>query len=269
MTNYHGKHVRPAAFRRQLRWLKKHFSLIPLAEIEKLVLEKKPPRERLCAITFDDGYRNNFLHAFPILRAGGVPATFFLTGDFVDKKIPLWTDRLEFVLRREKVSVDQKIRARLKNYSSAERQKFLDQLENKAGAKLELTPDSPYAPLSWPEIQTMAEAGMTFGAHTMSHPILSRLSREEQRRELTEAKKLIERKLGACPHFAYPNGQTGDWNQDTLELLRELGWSVAWTTIPRPVRSESDEPFALPRLSVHGRHPLAFWRVLAAGFISG
>src|SRR3989338_6642858 len=99
IQNYHGKWVAVDAFRRQIRWLKKHFTLVSLAEIERLVLERRPAAKPLAAITFDDGYRNNFRSAFPILQAEAAPAPFFFFGVFLLKMGgPLWIDRLEFCL---------------------------------------------------------------------------------------------------------------------------------------------------------------------------
>ena len=266
IQHYHGKWIAVDAFRRQIRWLKKHFTLAPLAEIERLVLERRPAAKPLAAITFDDGYRNNFRSAFPILQAEAVPATFFLAGDFVQNRRPLWIDRLEFCLG-DNLAAYARERRELKTVTETEKEHRLSKLETATGRRLVLTDDSPYAPLNLAEIKMMADAGMTFGAHTMSHPILSRLDRAAQAEEILASKKLIEERLGACPHFAYPNGQPDDWNQATLEIIKEAGWRAAWTTLPRRVRPERDEPLTLPRITIANYHDDYRFRALVSGLV--
>jgi peptidoglycan/xylan/chitin deacetylase (PgdA/CDA1 family) len=266
VQNYHGKQVPFDAFHRQLKWLKKYFTVVPLAEIEKLVVNQQLADQPLCAITFDDGYRNNFLQAFPVLKAENIPATFFLTGNFVDQQIPLWTDRLEFCLANDTIAYA-KIRQELKSCSEAEKQRQLAELEITTGRKLDLTDHSAYAPINWNEAKIMADSGMTFGAHTMTHPILGRLNYEEQEREIINSKILIESKLGRCPHFAYPNGQSGDWDNQTLAIVQNAGWKAAWSTIPQRVNPQQDEPLTLPRITIAAYHDDHRFRTLVSGLI--
>src|SRR3989304_984073 len=98
IENYRGKHVRKDAFSYQITWLKRHFEIVPLRSIEDCVQRRRYPDRSLCAITFDDGYRNNYTNAFPVLKRMGVPATIFLTTGFIDRKFPLWPDALEMSL---------------------------------------------------------------------------------------------------------------------------------------------------------------------------
>src|SRR3989344_3041885 len=90
--NYRGKFITPQAFRKHLEWLKQNFDIVPLTEM----LEERRPRS--LALTFDDGYANNYTDAFPILRELGVPATFFVTTDFIENGMPLPVDVVEYAL---------------------------------------------------------------------------------------------------------------------------------------------------------------------------
>src|SRR3989344_2870790 len=96
--NYRKKFISPELFREELGWIKKHFSVISLSRL----IERSNPDSRIppraTAITFDDGYENNYQYAFPILKENKLPATFFLTTDLVDGVSPLWVDTLEFAL---------------------------------------------------------------------------------------------------------------------------------------------------------------------------
>jgi len=280
--NYRGKHIESAVFRSQILELKKHFTIVPLSEIEALYQGKNSTRTNLCAITFDDGYRNNATVAFPILKELNVPATFFLTGEFIDKGQPLWIDRLEYSINHareeslniemptirsialkttlEKIAADSMIRTYMKSIDEESRMTMLEKIENETGASLlnalseksdqsvqSSQPD--YAPMTWEDARVMMEAGMSFGAHTMTHPILSSETREVQEREIVQSIDLVKQNLGSCPHFAYPNGQPGDWNSDTEEILKNNGFAVAWSTYMGRV-GRHDSPFALPRITL-------------------
>src|SRR4051812_45589934 len=92
--NYRSKFVPTSAFAAHIAWFKRKFTVLPLSEFVERRMEGTLPKRAL-AITFDDGYENNYSAAYPILRDAHVPATFFLTTDFVDKQIPLPVDMIE------------------------------------------------------------------------------------------------------------------------------------------------------------------------------
>ncbi len=277
--NYRGKHVPAAAFQRELEWLARRFEIVPLAEIERLAASGAAPKRPICAITFDDGYRNNYRNAFPILKAMKLPATIFVTTGFIDRREPLWPDRLEYAINKsrvdvlvvswpegerrypvktvgEKIIVDQEIRERLKRFPDSERIAILDALVQASGAELSeaLEREEDYCPLTWEEVREMTGAGITIGAHTVNHPILSRLAAGEQAKEIRESAERIRAVAGSCRHFAYPNGQPGDWNEITEKAVAAAGFGAAWTTVARRVRPGGERNlFALPRLALdHG-----------------
>ena len=97
-------------------------------------------------------------------------------------------------------------------------------------------------------IAEMARGGMTFGYHTQSHRVLSRLSRDEQRRELAGGVGLVKRLTGqqSVP-FCYPYGFRHTYNQDTLDVLAETGYSVAFNTVRQPVAVPAPHRYGLPR----------------------
>ena len=129
IENFHGKHVAASNFSKQLDWLKKNFDLVPLSTIENMVLGKTSPKKRLCAITFDDGYRNNFQVALPLLTERNIPATFFLTTNFIEHNQPLWIDRLEYIIdqfpidKAEKIKTYLELRQKFKSSSPEDRDK--------------------------------------------------------------------------------------------------------------------------------------------------
>jgi len=216
------------------------------------------------AITFDDGYENNYTYAFPVLRAHSVPATVYLTTDFVEHKKPLWVDRLEYLVgmapegkdvpREEKIAGDASMRQKLKGLSREKRESRLSELEKGAGVALRdfSGEGAVYAPLTWEECRMMRTWRIAFGAHTMSHPILSKISIFEGRDEISESRKVVSQALGSVSSiFAYPNGQPGDFTKETMTTLREVGFDGALTTIPG-VNTKNTNRFELRRISMDG-----------------
>ena len=117
--------------------------------------------------------------------------------------------------------------------------------------------------LGWDEVRTMHEAGISFGSHTVTHPILTALSPGRMRQELVESKQAIERELQApVRSFAYPNGKAGDFNEATKAILREAGYSCALTTIvganPCGGPDDGQDLMELKRIGADGTHVSMF-----------
>lgn len=288
IENYRGKHIPTDIFEGQLIWLKHHFDIVPLHIIETLVRERKVPEKPLCAITFDDGYRNNFTTAFPILKRCQAPATIFLTTGFLERGSPLWTDALEMslnVTKRREVHIiwpdgetvypietfgerraaDIEIRDKLKVVSSVERELIIAHLLRDA----HLSPESvlnhgDYIPLSWEDVEEMKDNGITFGAHTHTHPILSRELREVQCKEIALSLEKLRGITEGPLHFAYPNGQPGDWNEESKTVLKEMGVRFAWTTRAWRVETIDDDPLELPRITLDDTINAKRFRALAS-----
>ncbi len=92
-----GVAARPDVFEKQMVFLKKHYRIADLSELGKLEFDSDDKRD-IVVITFDDGYRNNYTYAFPILKKHGIPATIFLVTDYVGSHRLLWHDRLSWIL---------------------------------------------------------------------------------------------------------------------------------------------------------------------------
>jgi peptidoglycan/xylan/chitin deacetylase (PgdA/CDA1 family) len=245
-------------------------TLMPLKQFERqvefLAKRAKPLRlERLAqgqgegvVLTFDDGYANNFHLAFPVLLKYEFPATVFLATGFVDRAIPLWGNWLQFLLscaprrnsclvwRDERVplrlrdceSVDAlavEFRHRLRRMAIADIHDFLRALES----QLQICYDWDRAPqelhpLTWDQVRAMRRSGLVaFGSHTVSHAVLSRCAADVQASEIAASKKRVESELGeACPAFAYPYGQSGDFTGETRRIAAAVGHTLVLTAEP-------------------------------------
>ena len=262
--NYRGKFIDPMHFERQMRYLARRYHIVGVDDGIQMLRERRLPRRAL-AITFDDGYRNFYEYAFPILKRMRIPATMFMVSDFILHKRPLWVDRLEYAVgamsgtKRERIARDAKMRADMKKVPDTEREKRLQQIEHAAGRSLvDFSGErSVYAPLSLDEIQQMRESGITFGAHTKTHPILSTVSAERGADEIRGSRDALEAHIPLSPLFAYPNGERGDWNDVIEQTLAEAGFTGALTTI-EGFNTADTHRFALRRMVMDATGGRAF-----------
>ncbi len=273
--NYRKKFILQTSFERQIRYLRVRYHLIPLWHAIELLQKGEELPSHALSLTFDDGYQNIFTNAYPILKKYNVPATIFVTTDFVDQNVPLWPDRLEYAIgygaefqnRAQRVTEDSKLRALLKTLPEEEKERRLIQLEETQRAKLANFEGeaAPYAPLSWEKIREMKQNGISFGAHTRSHPILTKLSAEKAKQEIEESRDIVAIRVGSCsPIFAYPNGQPGDFDEGTEKLLRDAGFSAALTTIPG-FNTLRTNHFSLRRITLDGTDDFATFLATVSG----
>jgi peptidoglycan/xylan/chitin deacetylase (PgdA/CDA1 family) len=195
-------------------------------------------------ITFDDGYRDNYDYAYPILRSLSLPATIFLSSGVVGTDGILWHDRVFRAFHRSELSrfngydlddpgqrqsARETVLASLKTLDSRQRRERIDELVG----KLEIAEPAclPRVMLTWGEAREMARNGIGFGSHTVTHPVLSRIPPDEAQREIVESKRDIESNLQMrIDSFAYPNGKPEDYDEFIKQTLRDAGYRCAVTT---------------------------------------
>lgn len=222
------------------------------------------------AFTFDDGYRDNYENAFPLLCRHGVPATIYLSVDHVNGKRSFWYERLASTIqnsRAEQLDMGPEsigsyqlrdhndrqaalvaLNRRLKCYDDGTREQFVELIAQRLKT---IGPCGITPMLTWDMIKEMAAANITFGSHTLSHPILSRETIERVRAELLGSKKVLEGVLGGrIIAFAYPNGTREDFNAEVAAEVRKAGYQHACTTIAG-VNGCNTDPFELRRINLH------------------
>jgi peptidoglycan/xylan/chitin deacetylase (PgdA/CDA1 family) len=218
--------------------------------------------DRGVAVTFDDGYANNYELAFPILKKYRFPATIFVTTGFLDRTAPLWGDWLEFLVttttrtdttfhwkgniiplkfrQAGPAAVIAELKALLRATPSPGVSDFLHALQQHLRLSYDWTvmPEQ-LRPLRWEDVRAMRQSGLiSFGAHTVSHPVLSRCSPAEQTSEIITSKQRLEEELGeSCLLFAYPYGQPGDYTELTTQIVRRAGYTFALSA-----RSGNNQP---------------------------
>jgi peptidoglycan/xylan/chitin deacetylase (PgdA/CDA1 family) len=203
------------------------------------------------AVTVDDGYRDFLLHGYPVFSRYEIPSTVFLITGFIDRELWPWWDQITYMFahtRRSEISfaglelhiagdlfrVGNRAAFALKSVANSERLVKLKELQRKLEVELPHSAPAEYEPLSWNDVRQLSAAGVEFGGHTRTHPILSRVSAEaEVMSEIDDAKKRLDDQLGfPSLHFAYPNGTPGDYTPQIVAVVRDCGFTTAVTAKP-------------------------------------
>jgi peptidoglycan/xylan/chitin deacetylase (PgdA/CDA1 family) len=255
-------------FEEQIRFLSGNYRVVSLDQA-CLELSSGANSGPGVVITFDDGYRSAYTVAFPILQKYRLPATVYLTLDSVETGQVAWYDRVflamavapsgelhlddqgswQFQLNspEDRLRAALQIVAHLRTLPNSQRCACCAKLENRIGLPQNALSSRV---LTWEEIHIMHQAGISFGSHTLTHPVVSQLSPQELQQELGASKCILEKKLGTpVLDFAFPFGKASDCSSAALEVLSRSGYRSAVTTVPG-VNTPRVHPFELRRLQV-------------------
>jgi peptidoglycan/xylan/chitin deacetylase (PgdA/CDA1 family) len=259
-------------FDQQIRWLKAHFDPIAPSDIETVVHGNGKGRHVL--VTFDDGYADNYLAAFPILKSHGVPGAFFVTTGFVDRPALPWWDEVAWMIRQSRLASvavpgfvetpipldppdrQRAIRTLLRVYKALPSDRtaaYVDGLADALGTGR--APEGVIDPrslwMTWDMLREMNAGGMTIGGHSMTHPILARMAREDQAREIAGCERRLKDELGIeMRAFAYPVGSRDTFNDDTRACLRASGVKTAFSYYGGFRPRERWDAYDIPRIAV-------------------
>lgn len=266
---YSGLTVQETLFDQHMAYLKERYECISLPHfVERL---RGGTLHRDCvAVTFDDGYRDNYTRALPILERYQVPATVFVTTGLVDRMCRAWWYEQEALIGN--------LRTLNVTWGDVRIARVLEKVEERYGAMRDIDTllkrlppsgqqavlqmlsggdDSSYSydqdVLSWDEVHSLDRHELiTIGAHTVNHYVLSTLSEGLLRSELTRGRTILEERLShPVEHFAYPYGGAFEAGAREFEAARDAGFASAWTTRFGHVQeSHRDTLFALPRISI-------------------
>ena len=281
LTRYPGiRALSTAAFSAQLDWLGARFDVVDGPAFEGGVLAGRGFDTPTALLTFDDGFADHYANVFPVLASRRLGGIFFLAGATLDSRPRLlnvhkthfllselgaerFADAVGAALESEGVRVtasqsrdgiyryDEAPDVRVKRILNYEApypvvDRVLSSLFDRHVGDADDFARALY--LTRAQVAEMAAAGMTFGFHTETHPVLSRLDREEQRRELRDGVSLIRNLTGQrTVPFCYPYGFTHTYNADTLQVLEECGYSMAFNTARRDAMIGVDPRYELPR----------------------
>jgi len=260
--------------------LKRRFVVLSIEEFADRMNRKVSFDDASCLITFDDGWRDNFTHALPILQRHSLPAVVFLPVNFIGGRRLFWQEQLTRLV----------FHAVMQTRKEAwRRERFLELLATVHLASMLDLPDDDPRPaimeavgqqkgldtskinttlatlaeelsiqveeieytdgfLDWGQVESMSRQGIAFGGHGAEHRLLTLVPINEARDEIRAAKDVINGRLKEkVLTFSYPNG---NWSPDVVNLLKESGYRIAFTTQPGFVKCEND-PFTVRRINVH------------------
>jgi peptidoglycan/xylan/chitin deacetylase (PgdA/CDA1 family) len=279
-------------FDRQMRWVREQYRPLPLSLLVRYYRDGQPPPPRSIAITFDDGFANNYSAAFPILQRYGIPFTVFLTTGLLDHPgTLLWTERVKrsiYLSDRSEVTLDlfgrevrlnlhstegraaatRTVLLELKHQAVAVRDAAISEIEGRCGRpSLRDADRERFQFLSWDQVRSLAAAGVEFGSHTVNHPIVSRLDGRSLEFELRESKRRLETELARpCDLFAYPNGSPADFGEREKQALAAAGYAAAFALTGR-VNRRAPDLYALDRVNIGRQLDDASFDLAATGLL--
>lgn len=209
LNSYDGKHVALYKFEQEMAYIKKKYNVVPVDEAIAMLRHDVKMVPNTVAVTFDDGYYNNFSYALPILKKFNIPATIFLTIDYIEK--------------------------------------------GKSGGFL-----------SWKEISDMHKQGIKFGAHTVTHPVLTHIPIDQVEFELRDSRNRLGSYIkDSVLSFAYPYGI---FNQRIADMVRDVGYSYAFTTF-YGVNTHARDPYKLKRIGINNNFSFEYFVVSLFPFL--
>ncbi len=262
--------------------------------LDEAITRLETPRRRgakFVVFTFDDAYRDNLVHALPVLKRRKCPFTLYVPTALVDGVGEIWWQALEDIIARQdalaladdkgeihyydsktlkqKQAIYQRIYFKMRQMPEDARVTFIRELAARYG--LDLEKHCRRLIMDWGELKTFVDQPLcTIGAHTVHHYELAKLDRTRATREIEQSLRVIEAQYGIMPeHFSYPIGGKNSAGPREFEIARKLGLRSAVTTRPGGLYGrDKDNLLALPRVSLNGMFQnKRYVEVLATGAI--
>ena len=268
-------------FERQMEWIARRFSAVSLDDILLFLKGEKSLPPRAVAVTFDDGYKDNFRIAAPILNRFGIPGAFYVLVDAVDRskapwycllrhafmtsRNPHWKDPATGVIHeltdsQNRIPIFLGVAGLCSKSSAPEREALvLNAMRTLDPASF---PNESGLMMTWDDARALQKSGHIVGSHTMTHPNLAHVSAAEAHSEMADSKLKLEKELeGPVKHFSYPHPALNpQWNESTLKTSAELGYATAVTTAYGAVRAGA-RPLAIPRTYIPREESEFRWHI--------
>jgi peptidoglycan/xylan/chitin deacetylase (PgdA/CDA1 family) len=255
-----------ACFEQQMKWLKRNTTVLAQAELLELI-GKPANNECYSIVTFDDGYRDNYDLAYPVLKAHAIPAIFFVCPHLLNERRLGWWDLIAYLVKQSpkqqielrgetlplgehKAATIRKLHAWMKSLAAAETKDLLEKLSDRAGVSFPPVEMQSKHLMSWEQAADVSRNGVAIGSHTHTHRVLATLNEDEQRWELRESKAALEQRLGLpIRTLAYPAGRHGNFTVATMRIAAECGYQAAFSFHSGGNRLRSLTPFDVHRIS--------------------
>lgn len=271
----------------QCRHYRQYYSPINMTEAVSALREHRALPENTLVVTVDDGHRDFYDVAWPIFKAYSIPVIIYLVTDFVDQVTWLWPDCIEYAVQSTnkallQLPVDgsrnaclplksaadravaiQVIKTEAKRRTHRDRIALVQDLLNLLNVSLTERPASDYCALSWDDVRELATAGVEFGVHTKSHPLLSKVDDEELEPQILTAQRHIESELNRpVRHFCYPSG---DFDDRSEKIVRD-NFDSAVTTVRGINALDKVDRFRLQRVGADPESNYSMFEQYLTGF---
>lgn len=272
------------AFELQVKYLSKKYNVLSMDHVADCLYKQKRFPKKAVAITFDDGYRDNYL-AYKILKKYGLSGTFYVVAGCIEQSEPLWLFEVIFLIRntnkkvlrievqgqpnsfplgleKEKKLAIRKIVEAIKSNDLAYRENLRSQLRAQLSDVDSLEERANQIMLTWEQLREMSENGMVIGGHTMTHLNLPNANNSDAMREIKECKKLIEKMLDRpVLHFSYPNGGNyAYYNRKIMKIVGDAGYLTS-TTSNNGLADLSESAYELRRIRVTPNLPEIYYQM--------
>ena len=276
----------PAQFDSQMRYLREHLNPVSLEQVIAHIENGDSLPQNAVAVTFDDGFADTYRYAFPVLRRYQIPATIFVSTGYVESGEPFWFEIASFLMYRvpphslelneelsfpsgsswpDRTASLRSLHGIMKDLPNDARLQLMESWTRRYASELAHGALHHSRPISWPQILEMAESGVSFGSHTVSHPNLTRLTDQELHRELTDSKCTLESKLQRpIETIAYPIGTPSAFNTRVTSAAKEHAFKLGLTYVSGANAIPIRTPFALHRHGIGLGMTTRYFRALTS-----
>lgn len=275
IRNYTKKHILEKKFIKKIKFLKKKYNILSLNQILYLIKNNKHFPSNTCAITFDDGFENNYSIAAPILEKFKIPTTFYFSTDFINNNTMSWIDKIEYTFektkktkvllpwnkkpleinnKKNKIFVLDQIRKKLKNKNkNSIIEKVVNDIFKQLQVKKIISLNGELdKKISWSKVKKLNCSDLfTIGGHSHRHISLTSVSLKEAKIEIDKSIRLFKKKIGInLQHYSYPEGQKIDFNLAIKKHLKMRGINICPTAMHGSNNTKS-KLFNLKRISIN------------------
>ncbi len=273
LRNYNCKHLKQDKFAKILKDMGREGTALSLNDVIDFNATNEPYPPKSFVVTFDDGFANNYTVAAPILADFNIPATIYITTDFVENNRMSWVDRIEWAIEKcgpiklrlpwhgkpisihnieEKRTILDNIRMYVKNNQLLRPDDLATDIQNQCNLPETWSTDDPLdLKLTWPQVKKLDNAPQFIvGGHTHTHAILSFLDDNELAYELDTSMALLQKMAGVGSlHYSYPEGLAHCYSETVIKALKSRGVVCCPTAIDG-VNSPDIDLFNLKRIPV-------------------
>jgi peptidoglycan/xylan/chitin deacetylase (PgdA/CDA1 family) len=254
-------------FESQVSWLARNMKPLSEQDVVEFLRSNKPFPKRAILVTFDDGYRDNFTIAAPILQRHSVPAVFFIPTAPISHRSVSWWDEIAWMAKQTRVqsltaagqvydlsehsreNAINELIANCKLMNDGSRDGMLEGLRRKCQVDKVPYEVADSALMTWEQITALSDYGISVGGHTVHHCMLSKLDVNAQERELRDSKTELELRTGReVVSIAYPFGGREHFNEETRAAAREIGYRLGFSLVPGINRTGQLDELAICRI---------------------